>query len=352
MTELATRPNDYPREMFASPFEGTVERFAPPVQIGKAERLREWLDLFIKTEAVANVLAKTTFVPKAMQGKPAEVAAAMMRGFEMGVEPLDALGHMHVINGKVGYSAEFMRRRIIEAGHEILFPETTDIRAVLKARRREHRDDESKWQTFTFTDENARKAKIDLGQYPADKLVARASSRMCRRMFPEVLAGADIAEDLVDAVVLEGGDLSNVELDTAPVVGRSSGTTVQRRRQPRTVKTKPVEPKTVDDDLLDDEPEPEPVVEIEPEQPALPPAESAITNPNDITKAQLQKLSILRKREGFPDDDEGRAGWFDLVLSLINREVSSNKELTKSEASVIIDVLENTDPVTEPEVTE
>jgi hypothetical protein len=40
-----------------------------------------------------------------------------------------------------------------------------------------------------FTSDHARKAKIQLGDYPADKLVARASSRLCRRVFPDVLAG-------------------------------------------------------------------------------------------------------------------------------------------------------------------
>lgn len=81
-------------------------------------------------------------------------------------------------------------------------------------------------------------------------------------------------------------------------------------------------------------------------------AEAAEDRPDAITKPQLQKLSILRKREGFPDDDEGRAGWFSLVLSLVQREIASNKELTKAEASVIIDVLENTDQATESAVAE
>lgn len=362
MTDLATRNDITPGIFGTSPgWDGTVAR-VPANQVSKGERLREWLDLFIKTEQVANVLAKTQFVPKAMQGKPAEVAAAMMRGFEMNVDPLDALAHMHVINGKVGYSAEFMRRRIIEAGHEILFPETTDSRAIVKARRREHADDDSKWQTFVFTEDNARKAKIDLGGYPADKLVARASSRMCRRMFPEVLAGANIAEDLIDAVVIEGGDaaaagFSDLPDEMRPALPRSTGTTAQRKRQPRTVKATRMEPQTARpaaaevDDLLDDP------------EPSTPPSVSASTDaeqgdllndenpagydtadPSDepeITKPQLQKLSILRQREGYADNDEGRADWFQWVESNIARRVGSNKELTKAEASVLIDVLES-----------
>jgi hypothetical protein len=358
MTDLAHRStSDLTREVFGtSPgWDGTVARVPANQisnQISKGERLREWLDLFIKTEQVANVLAKTQFVPKAMQGKPAEVAAAMMRGFEMDVDPLDALAHMHVINGKVGYSAEFMRRRIIEAGHEILFPETTDSRAIVKARRREHADDDSKWQTFVFTEDNARKAKIDLGGYPADKLVARASSRMCRRMFPEVLAGANIAEDLIDAVVIEGGDaaeLRDLPDEMRPVLPRGGGATVQRKRQPRTVRTTRTQPQPAPpaaaaasgvDELLDD-PEPNtPGDTAEPEQADL--LDDA-SEPG-ITKPQLQKLSILRQREGYADDDEGRADWFRWVESNIARCVATNKDLTKAEAHVLIDVLESAQP--------
>lgn len=369
MTDLATRNDITPGVFGISPgWDGTISR-VPANQVSKGERLREWLDLFIKTEQVANVLAKTQFVPKAMQNKPAEVAAAMMRGFEMNVDPLDALAHMHVINGKVGYSAEFMRRRIIEAGHEILFPEATDSRAVVKARRREHADDETKWQTFAFTEENARKAKIDLGGYPADKLVARASSRMCRRMFPEVLAGASITEDLIDAVIIEGGDsagFADLPDDMRPVPARGAGSsTAQRKRQPRAVKAARAQPKQAQepssgseiDDLLDDDDS----AERRParaeaaagdggradeaatllDSPNTPESGPPGDEPDAITRPQLQKLSILRQREGYADDDDGRTDWFQWVETNIGRRVATNKHLTKHEASVLIDVLES-----------
>lgn len=366
MTELATRP--FATDMLpTNGWDGTLARTAP-MQVPKGERLREWLDLFIKTEQVANVLAKTQFVPKAMQGKPAEVAAAMMRSFEMSIDPLDGLGHMHVINGKVGYSAELMRRRIIEAGHEIIFVEATDSRAVIKGRRREHADDETKWQTVVFTEDNARKAKIDLGAYPADKLVARASSRMCRRVFPEVLAGAAIAEDLIDAVVIEGGDAAALadlpdEMRPAlPARGRASSS-VQRKRQPRAAKAAapagaPAPSGSDLDDLLDEPAEPATVVsESRPEPEPAQVSEGDLVDdadgydtpdPSDepaVTKPQLQKLSILRQREKYDDTDDGRADWFAWVQLNIGRLVGSNKDLTKAEASVLIDILEN-DPTT------
>jgi hypothetical protein len=60
-----------------------------------------------------------------------------------------------------------------------------------------------------------------------------------------------------------------------------------------------------------------------------------------VTPPQLQKLSILRQREGYTDDEDGRTDWFRWVQINTGRLVGTNKDLTKAEASVLIDVLES-----------
>ena len=89
----------------------------------------------MRTAEAAKVLSRTSFIPDAMRGKPEEVATAMMRSLELGIDPLDGLSNLHVIKGKVGYQREFMRRRIIEAGHDIEFDEQTDERCKIRGRR-------------------------------------------------------------------------------------------------------------------------------------------------------------------------------------------------------------------------
>ncbi|MGQ9348917.1 recombination directionality factor [Mycolicibacterium gilvum] len=69
-------------------------------------------------------------------------------------------------------------------------------------------------------------------------------------------------------------------------------------------------------------------------------AAQATAGDEAITKPQLQKLSILRQENGYADTDEGRADWFRWVETNISRTIGSNKDLTKAEASVLIDVLE------------
>jgi hypothetical protein len=324
VTEIATT---------TTPFAPRTLTVARPGQLAgndHFDRMGRWLELFVATEQVANVLARTAFVPEPMRGQPENIAAAMMKSLELGIDPLDGLSCIHVVKGKIGFSAEFMRRRIIEAGHEIVIDEATDSRCKIRGRRA----GSSEWQTVTFTEEQARKAKISLGDYPADKLVARASSRLCRRVFPDVLAGTTIVDDIEDDAVI---------IDEAPAV--------QRRRQPRKVTAQPAAPPpmaAVVDDLLDD---------VQPAAEGMQPDIGAPEQPDllddepdpPITSPQLQKLSILRKREGYADDDKGRSDWFAWVEMTIGRAVTTNKDLTQAEAGVLIDVLENPGPQDDPQ---
>lgn len=355
MTELATRPTTpaWPATEWGD--AGTLERLPAKPQ-SQGERMREWLHLFKECREAAEILARTSFVPKDMMGKPAEIATAMLKGWELGLDPLDALASIYVVHGRVGFYAEFMRRRMIQAGHVFRVVESTDNRCVVEGTR----VDNGETHRAAFTAEQAKRAKIDIQAYPAEKLVARATSRLVKQAFPDVLSGSLIVEDLLDGLVA----VESERVDAAP----SQEVPVQRQRRPRAVKAKPAAPPSaavVDDDLLDDPApvDPEPVDETipaasetapEPETPQVddeaqqtdllddPPADEGITKP------QLQKLSILRQREGYADDDEGRADWFRWVQTNIGRLVGSNKDLTKAEASVLIDVLESAQAQDDP----
>ena len=57
------------------------------------------------------------------------------------------------------------------------------------------------------------------------------------------------------------------------------------------------------------------------------------------TNPQTTKLAIIRD-ERHPKTDKGRADWFGWVATQIGREVGSNTELTKAEATVLLDVLD------------
>jgi hypothetical protein len=359
------------------------------------QRLRDWVDLFRQVVKAAEFLSKTPFVPREMTGKAADVAACIMKGHELGMDPLDALSNIYVINGRVGMYAEFMRRRIIQSGHTFRIVESTDNRCVVEGTRK----DGGEPQRASFTNEQARRAGIDLGRYPADKLVARATSRLCRQVFPDVLSGTLIAEDLIDGLI--PSDEPATPAQTQPTPERPALKRARKPRQPKATNTQaPTIAATDDtDDLLDDE-QPLPRTEIKdatylkendvyvtPDgrripgaalQPATPQTPAAGPAPEDdtstvsvqppaaghldaktendifaiadaladppidtqperlITPAQLQLLAILLKEAGFTTRENRHT----YVTTAINRPITTSKELSMDEARFLIDGLQ------------
>jgi len=307
--------------------------------------LKHWAEEFADVYRVSEALSKTPFVPREMMGKTADVAAAIMRGRELGLDPFDALGSIYIVHGRVGYYAEFMRRRIIQAGHKFRVVENTDNRCILEGTRK----GDSEPSRATFTAEQAKRAKINLGDYPADKLLARATSRLCRQVFPDVLAGSVIAEDLIDGLIPTGAD------EPVAIEAQATPVAIQRKRAARPAKAVATQPPTApreaaepDDELaelLDDEPAA--VIDVEIADPqkmreAFDP-DGQLTTANtpklvdQVTPAQLKKLSILLREQGF-DTPESKHGF---TSAAINRDILSAKELTKDEASKVIEILQN-----------
>lgn len=311
----------------------------------RAIDLKHWAQEFADVYRVSEALAKTPFVPKEMMGKTADVAAAIMRGRELGLDPFDALGSVYVVHGRVGYYAEFMRRRIIQAGHKFRVVESTDSRCIVEGTRA----GDSEASRATFTAEQAKKAGINLGNYPADKLLARATSRLCRQHFPDVLAGSVIAEDLMDGLI-PTDDVA----EPAPV--KKATAAIQRKRatapakaastQPPDAPKKSAQPDPDLDDLLD---EPEPTPAPAPAEPTVDDTDALLDDAIEaetvevpepvelITAAQLKKLAILLRQGGFDTREASHA----FVATAVNREIGSAKELTKDEASTVIDILES-----------
>lgn len=333
MTEVATRPSAWP----AAGWDGTIERHPATVQPTQAERMREWLHLFKECREAAEVLAKTSFVPKDMMGKPAEIAASMLKGWELGLDPLDALASIYVVHGRVGFYAEFMRRRIIQAGHTFRVVESTDSRCIVEGTRQ----DNGETHRAGFTADQAKRAKIDIAAYPAEKLVARATSRLCKQAFPDVLSGSLIIEDLLDGLV----SVDSERLD-APAQETAEAPALQRRtrtaRKAPAPKIEPTPAPATDLDEFPAEPEPEPETQPAPAEPEPTEAEPETENAAEqgITDPQLKKLHVLFSKHGL---NERQAG-LDWLTAATEREITSSKDLTKREAMKVIDMLENDEP--------
>lgn len=336
MTELATRTAPWPGGA-VSDWDGTLDRTPSPTLPKQGQRMREWLYLFKECREAAEILSRTSFVPKEMQGKPAEAAVSMMKGWELGLDPLDALASIFVVHGRVGFYAEFMRRRVIQAGHTFRVVESTDNRSVVEGTRA----DTGETHKATFTREQAARAKIDIAAYPADKLLARATSRLVKQAFPDVLSGSLIVEDLLDGMI----SVDSERLD-APAQETAEAPALQRRtRTARKAPAPKAEPAPAPATDLDEFPaaEPEPETQPAPVEPEPEPTEEGPGNTADepgITDPQLKKLHVLFGKHGL---NERQAG-LDWLTAATGREITSSKDLTKREAMKVIDMLENDEP--------
>ncbi|MFF4779431.1 hypothetical protein ACFY05_42110 [Microtetraspora fusca] len=304
-----------------------------------------WVDMIRPVGQLAADLAQTEFVPDSLRGRTAAVAAAILTGREMGVGPMVALRHIHVIKGNPGQSAELMRALVLAQGHQIRYPETTDTRCVVEGRRRGEED----WTRVMFTADQAKRAKIDLGGYPEDKLVARATARLCRRIFTDVIAGmpytTDELEDLDGATAVEPVDAA-----AAGSVGQAEPKRRTARR--RTAAAAPAEPASAppaEASVTAVSPQearqapraqvPEPPLPGEPGY-EEPPGEKEQTEeppaPETLTRPQSRKIHALFNEIGWTD----RADRLRASSTIVDRELKSSGDLTKDEAAVLIDMLE------------
>jgi hypothetical protein len=158
-----------------------------------------WIEVVDHVARLAQQIAGTEFVPRGLRNSVPATAAAMLYGREVGLPPMTALTQIHVIEGRPGMSAEGMRALVLAAGHELVFDESTG--AVCRVRGR--RVKSSKWTEVEWTIDLARRANLlrrgsAWESYPRDMLVARATTALCRMIFPDVIHGFRSIEELDD----------------------------------------------------------------------------------------------------------------------------------------------------------
>ena len=208
-----------------------LEVYQPPalavVPPAEGNDFDSWIAVAGQVVKLAREICDTPFVPDGLRGSAPAVAAAILAGRELGLPPITALQHTHVIKGKIGHTALLMRALIMSEGHDWQDVDVSDVRAVVKGRRK----GEAEWAEASFTADQARRARIDLGGYPQDKLYARATVRLARRKFADVILGMPHA-----AEELEDGDMPDEP--PAPVAGQNGNGQEPPKTAARTARRK------------------------------------------------------------------------------------------------------------------
>lgn len=185
MTEIELRPEP------SNGHSPAVATPAQPVQyVPPAGSLMEWAAEARAAASIAESLAKTSFAPKAFQGKPQEITAAILTGGEMGMSPMASLRSIHLIQGTPSLSAHAQRGVALGKGHRVWVEESTDKKAVVCGQRAGTDD----VQRSTWTIARAEQAGLpnknpNWRTQPQSMLVARASSEVCRLIAADALLG-------------------------------------------------------------------------------------------------------------------------------------------------------------------
>lgn len=164
--------------------------------------LGRWVSVLAPAAQLADRIADTDFVPDAMRGNAAMVTAAIMYGDELGVGPMQALSGINIIKGKPSPSSELMRALVFRAGHSIKILKSDGNSCRIAGKRRDEREP----TVIEWSIEMARAAGLPDSnptwrRYPRAMLLARATSELCRVMFPDVVKGlGHVIDDDTDAL--------------------------------------------------------------------------------------------------------------------------------------------------------
>jgi len=148
----------------------------------------------------ANYLAESTMVPKEFQGKPGNCLVAMQWGAEVGLQPLQALQNIAVINGRPSLWGDSLIALVRSSPLcEYVIEEDDGKTATCRVKRRGEPE-----QTRTFSMDDAKAAGLQgkqgpWTQYPKRMRQMRARAFAMRDIFPDVLRGMPVAEEVMDS---------------------------------------------------------------------------------------------------------------------------------------------------------
>lgn len=178
-------------------------------------------------------LAPSTILPTAYRGNAANAFVAAETGAALGLEPLQALASIAVINGRATLSSDLMAAVIRRAGHTLRIVENSPESVTATLIRA---DDKTFKFEVTWDKDKAVKAglwgqKGPWSQYPTQMLRARAITEVARQGASEALMGMIYSPEDFGATMTETGEV--IEAEIVAEAPHPQNRTRSRPRSPR-----------------------------------------------------------------------------------------------------------------------
>ncbi|MBJ9903179.1 transcriptional regulator [Acinetobacter bereziniae] len=161
---------------------------------------------------IADLLANSQIVPKDYQKNPGNILVAMQWGAEIGLQPLQAMQNIAVINGRPSLWGDAVLALVRSSGLLEQFEETqTEDEATCIVKRKGH-----KAVIKTFSKEDAKRAGLlskqgPWSQYPKRMMQMRARGYALRDEFTDILKGFGVAEEERDKEIDVTPEPSNIK---------------------------------------------------------------------------------------------------------------------------------------------
>ena len=159
-------------------------------------------------------LAPSTILPTAYRGNAANAFVAAETGAALGLEPLQALASIAVINGRATLSSDLMAAVIRRAGHTLRIVENSPESVTATLIRA---DDKTFKFEVTWDKDKATKAGLwgqrgPWSQYPTQMLRARAITEVARQGASEALMGMIYSPEDFGATITDTGEVIEAEV--------------------------------------------------------------------------------------------------------------------------------------------
>lgn len=291
------------------------------------------VEAMTNAKALGDALASSELVPITYRGKPGNAAAAILYGAELGLNPVQSLQNIFVVHGTPAIYTRTMVALVKRHGYVIETDSSTDDSVTVTGTAPDGRTQTSTWDIERATKAEYVPTKLDNGEWkknsngkllgnmkyitdPQAMLYAKAAAEVCRKLAPDVLLGIPALHEELEPEP----QTIRVRADRADR-GLKGLRAAAGLAQPEPEAATP-EPEAVEGEPAPAEPTPEaPAVEL-------------------ITPAQSRKLYALLRERGLEDKDAALA-WISSALSRTDSPVVSTRDLTKTEATTLIDILES-----------
>ena len=178
---------------------------------------------------LADALCATDIVPAHYKGKPGNGAAAILYGDEIGLNPIQSLQNIFIVQGKPAIYARTAVALVRRHGIKVKTAASCDESVTVIAER-DGDTEEATWDIARAT----KAGYLSNAKYksnPQEMLYSKAAMEVCRKIAPDVLLG----------IAYSGEEL---ELEARPVRVESSRVTVEDIVKPASIPQEPADDAT------------------------------------------------------------------------------------------------------------